>query len=42
MYGYNAMMHIGAKARVIFMYNTARYHGGAVYGLGAMMHINWC
>ena len=29
-YGNNAMMYIGAKARVVFMYNTARGHGGAV------------
>ena len=31
-YGHNAMMHIGAKARVVFMYNTAAIasHGGAV------------
>ena len=31
-YGYNVMMHIGAKARVIFMNNTADFvGGGAVY-----------
>ena len=29
-YGKNAKMHIGAKARVIFVNNTANYSGGAV------------
>ena len=30
-YGENGMVHIGAKVRVIFMYNTAGQRGGAVY-----------
>ena len=29
-YGENATMHIGAKARVVFMYNSAVYFGGVV------------
>ena len=30
MYGYYSMMHIGAKARVVFMHNAA-YYGGVVF-----------
>ena len=39
-YGHNAMIHIGAKARVVFMNNAADVSGGAVYGYNATMHIS--
>ena len=39
-YGYNAMMHIGAKARVVFMNNTSTGRGGgAVYMLDGMITV---
>ena len=39
-YGKNAMIHIGAKARVVFMNNTAHYvDGGAVNMVGGMITV---
>ena len=39
-YGLGAVMHIGAKARVIFMYNTAGYgDGGVVYMWDGMITV---
>ena len=31
MYGENGMIHIGAKAKVIFMHNVAHANGGSIY-----------
>ena len=41
-FGKNAMIHIGAKARVVFMNNSAHYagaHGGAVNMVGGMITV---
>ena len=38
-YGENGMIHIGAKAKVVFMHNTASIYGGAVCGENGMIHI---
>ena len=38
-FGLNAMMHIGAKARVVFMNNTADNSGGAVHMKDGMITV---
>ena len=38
-YGENGTVHIGAKARVIFMYNAAGWYGGAVYIWNGMITV---
>ena len=40
MFGRGAMIHIGAKARVVFMNNTGTSYGGAVYMLDGMITVH--